>query len=201
MDLLDFILPKIEQFRVIGYLFIFFISILESLAFIGFTIPGTVVIVSSGFLVHQGVLDIEELFFSVFFGVMVGEWLSFYLGQKGLSLFNHKNKIFHPRYLETGIKFFERHGNKSILIGRFIGILRPVIPFIAGLSKMNDRKFLLFTAISVFVWTSFYLALGYFFGEAIARFERISHRASIFIGMTVFTLFAVYFYNKFVRKK
>lgn len=193
------LLPVIEHFRILSYFALFFISIVESLAFIGFTIPGTVVIMICGFMARNGVLDLEMIFVAVFCGVLAGEWASFYLGKKGTKLFKDTNKIFKPVYLEKGETFFKKHGSKSIFFGRFIGALRPVLPFLAGTMKMSNKIFFIFTAASVVLWTSLYLALGYFFGSAWHKIERFSNRAGLVMTLIIITVILVSLINKSLK--
>lgn len=77
--------------------------------------------------------------------------------------------------------FSKKHGGKSVFFGRFLGPLRPIIPFFAGLSKMDKWQFLLWNVASGFLWATAHLLLGYFFGSALNVVEAWSMRAGIFI--------------------
>lgn len=191
--------PLVEHFQILSYFALFFISIIESLAFIGFTIPGTVVILFCGLMAQKGILSLEFIFIAVFSGVVAGEWLSFHLGKRGTKLFKDTNKIFKPAYLEKGETFFKKHGSKSIFFGRFIGALRPILPFLAGTMKMNNKTFFIFTAASVTLWTSLYLMLGYFFGSAWHKIERFSNRASLVLTLVVITIILVNLIGKSLK--
>ena len=123
-----------------GYLVIFLVSLLESLAFVGIFIPGTVVIVFAGFAAAQGYLQVAAVLWFAAIGAIVGDALSFSLGKRGTRLFRNEHKILRAAHLERGEKFLKQHGSKSVFLGRFIGPIRPIIPFVAGMLKMNPRK-------------------------------------------------------------
>ncbi|MEK7627601.1 MAG: DedA family protein [Patescibacteria group bacterium] len=143
MEFINSFLSTIQHLGIFGYWAILLISLLESLAFIGVMIPGATIIVFAGFLSAQGYLDFGDLILFAAIGAMLGDSLSYYLGIKGIKFFRSENKFLKLSHLEKGERFFRKHGNKSIFLGRFIGPIRPIIPFIAGLSRMNKWSFLL----------------------------------------------------------
>ncbi len=138
------LLPVVEHLGMFGYWLILLVSLLESLAFVGLLIPGTIMVLFSGFLSAQGYLDLGDLIWFTAIGGILGDGISYWLGTKGKQLFRNNSKVFKERHIERAERFFKKHGNKSIFLGRFIGPLRPIVPFMAGLSKMDKRNF--------FVW-------------------------------------------------
>lgn len=92
------------------------------------------------FLVHTN-LGIFLVLIIVILGGLIGDLLSYYLGKKGSEIKIGKRKITHILYLHKGEEFFKKYGDKSIIFGRFLGVIKSVIPFIAGMSKMNLKKF------------------------------------------------------------
>ena len=148
---------------------IFFISFIESLALAGIIVPGVLLL----FLVASiaGHLDfaISSVLIAGFAGAVLGDGISFYLGRY------FKDSI--PRYwpfsrypdaLQSGKNFFERHGGKSVMLGRFIGPIRPVLPLIAGMLGMSQVRFAAFNATSAVIWAPFYLLPGFLTGQATA---------------------------------
>jgi undecaprenyl-diphosphatase len=152
------------------YWIILFFSFLESLVLIGEFVPGTTLVVFVGFMSAQGFLNIGNLIWIVAISAIFGDGLSFYLGAKGTHFFRNENKFLKLAHLEYGEKFFHKYGGKSILLGRFIGPLRSIVPFIAGLSKMDKKKFLYWNILSGFLWSIFYLFLGFFLGNMLSSF-------------------------------
>jgi membrane protein DedA with SNARE-associated domain len=180
-DIVTRFLPTIEHFTMIGYWILLLISLAESLAFIGLLVPGTTIIVMAGFLSSKGVFDLGDLIWFVTVGAICGDMLSFYLGKREKTVFRQDRKIFPTSRLEQAEGFFQRHGGKSVFFGRFIGPMRAIIPFIAGMSGMNPRSFVLWNVISGLAWAVTYLLLGYFFGHAWQAIETWSTRVSILL--------------------
>ena len=99
-------------------------------------------------------------------------------------------------HLDIGKRFFAKYGNKSVFFGRFIGPVRPIIPFVAGLSKMDRLPFFFWNIISAFLWATAYLLAGYFFGGAVKAIEVWSTRARVFLIFLFLILFLVWFVIK-----
>ncbi|MBU6430963.1 bifunctional DedA family/phosphatase PAP2 family protein [Patescibacteria group bacterium] len=181
MDYLNHFLPAMEHFGMFGYWLVLLISLLESLAFVGVIIPGSVLVIAAGFLSAHGYFDIGDLIWFAAAGAILGDGLSYYLGTKGTKFFHNENKILKLSHLERGRRFFKKHGNKSVFLGRFVGPIRSIVPFIAGLSKMDKLSFLFWNIASAFLWAAAHLFLGYFFGGAVKSVEAWSTRAGVFI--------------------
>ncbi|MEK7157487.1 MAG: LssY C-terminal domain-containing protein, partial [Patescibacteria group bacterium] len=178
---LNYFLPAIEHLGALGYWLVLLISLLESLAFIGVIIPGSALVVAAGFMAAHGYFDIGDLIWFAAIGAILGDGISYYLGTKGTKFFRNENKILKLSHLDRGKHFFKKHGNKSVFLGRFIGSVRPIIPFIAGLSKMDKKAFFFWNIASAFLWATAHLLIGYFFGEAVKSIEVWSTRAGVFM--------------------
>lgn len=190
MEFFNHFLPTVQHLGIWGYWVVALISLLESLAFVGVVVPGAILIVLAGFFSAQGYLDLGDLIWFAAIGAILGDSLSYYLGTRGTKLFRAENKLLKLSHLEKGEQFFKKHGNKSVFLGRFIGPIRSIVPFVAGLSKMNKWSFLLWNVTSAFLWVATHLLLGYFFGGAIKTIEVWSSRTGIFI-FSFFLLLAV----------
>lgn len=190
MHFFNSLLPVIEHFRILGYAFIFVVSLLESLAFVGLAVPGTLILLMVGVLVSQGYLDLFDSAIFVAVGAISGDVISFILGRK----FTSPDKImFASAYMAKGKDFFKKHGGKSVFLGRFIGPLRPIIPFVAGLSNMGIRRFLAWSIFSGLVWTIFLLLFGYFFGQTLRAIGLWTTRIGIIaIVLALFVLLAYF---------
>lgn len=200
MNFINQILPTLEHLGIWGYWLVLLISALESLVLIGEIIPGTVLIVLAGFLAAGGFFDVIDLIIFAAIGAIIGDSLSYYLGTKGKHFFNNNNKLLKKSHLESGESFFEKHGSKSIFLGRFIGPLRPIIPFIAGLSKMNRNRFLFWNVFSALLWAATNILAGFFFGNALTGFKIWGARINYFIGFIIFFFILIYLIKKLVIK-
>ncbi len=192
MSFLNHILPTFAHMGMWGYWLVLLVSLLESLVLAGEIVPGAVLVVFAGFLSAQGFLDIGDLIWFAAVGAILGDGLSFYLGAKGTHFFRSENKFLKAVHLERGESFFHKYGSKSIFLGRFIGPLRPIVPFVAGLSKMDKKKFLFWNIVSAFLWSASHLLLGFFFGGALAALETWTTRVGYSIG--IFFLFFLLLY-------
>lgn len=188
MDYLNFLTPTIESLGGFGYWLVFLIAFCESFAFVGTLIPGSILIYLVGFLSARGYFDIITLIWFTTAGAILGDGSSYLLGTKGKDFFKNENKLLKLSHLEKGEEFFRKHGPKSVFLGRFIGPLRPIIPFIAGLSRMDRKTFFLWNISSAFLWSVSHLLVGYFFGGAIDVIEAWTTRAGIIIASSAAVL-------------
>ena len=197
MDFLNSLLPAIEHFHLLGYWIVLFVSILESLAFVGIIIPGTTFIILMGFISAKGYLDLTNLIWFAAVGAIIGDVLSYYLGRHTKKFFKDNNKIFKSKYLDKGKSFFEKYGGRSVFLGRFIGSIRPVIPFVAGMFRMDRKRFFLWNIFSAFVWATTFLLVGFFFGQIWKWPMRESFLVTIFIGF----IFILYIFRWVIIEK
>lgn len=187
------LLPQIQELGLFGYWIVLLSSLGESLPFVGLLVPGTVVVLISGFFSSQGYLDVGDLIWFSAIGASLGDWISYRLGKKGVHLFKAENKILKKSLLEKGNVFFHKHGTKSIFFGRFLGPLRSTIPFVAGLSGMSPKLFFFWNVTSAFVWSATYVTLGYFFGELYESIETWTTRVGlVIIGIVILVILIRY---------
>lgn len=197
MRLMDLLLPRLEHLPSLGYVAVFLFSFIESLAFVGLLVPGTIIVILIGaFAARSPVLDIVDLIWFAAAGAILGDALSFHLGRRGTRAFQPGSRWFRPHHLERGERFFSRYGAASIVFGRFIGPIRAVVPFIAGLGQMSAFRFYALNIVSGIAWAIAYLLLGYFFGHSWQAIEAFSSRAGFVILAVV--AFAVVLY--YVRR-
>ena len=176
-----------------GYWLVLLTSFLESLVFVGVVVPGATLVVLAGFLSSQGYLDIGDLIWFATVGAILGDGISYYLGTKGTRFFHNENKLLKANHVERGKQFFHNHGGKSIFLARFVGPLRAVVPFVAGISGMEKSRFLFWNAISAFLWSASHLLIGYFFGNAFTAIEVWSTPVGYAIGAMIAFLILLYF--------
>jgi undecaprenyl-diphosphatase len=143
------------------------ISFIESLAVIGIFCPGSILIVFAGFLAAHGKGSYTVLVAVSTGGALAGDLLSYLLGARfgsaftNLGLMRKRKELLHKSQI-----FFVEHGGKSVFFGRFVGFLRPFIPFVAGTAQMRPGVFFLYALVSGILWGIAYPGLGYFFGAS-----------------------------------
>ncbi len=167
-------------------LFTFLISFSESLAIIGSIIPGSVTMTAVGILAGSGVMRIDLTLLAAILGAIAGDGVSYVLGYTFRnSLANIWPFRYYPRWLNYGKDYFASHGGKSVLIGRFVGPLRSIIPMIAGMMHMNRWHFFLANIISAIGWSILYLIPGILIGAASSELSAES-ATRLFIFILVF---------------
>ena len=149
-------------------LFILFVSFAESLLIVGLIMPGVALMFGAGILIGTGYISYQLATLYACIGAIAGDALSYELGL----VFSHKIEALsffrkRPGLIRGGHAFFHRHGGKSILFGRFIGPVRPIIPGVAGSLNMPRRSFYAFNVISALLWAPFVLLPGYAFGTSL----------------------------------
>ncbi len=165
---------------------VFLVALSESLVVVGLVVPGTVLMFGIGVLVGSGNLGLWETLVWAFAGAVVGDGLSFWLGRHFRDhIRNWWPFRAHPQMLVRGEAFFLRHGGKSVLIGRFVGPVRPVIPAVAGMMGMAPGKFLVVNLVSALLWAPAYLLPGIAFGTSLALASQVATRLALFIVLVV----------------
>lgn len=170
-------LAIIAQHTLLAYGIIFLTCVSESLALVGLIVPGTMIMFAIGAVVSTGSLDLVTVLVLATAGAIAGDGLSYWLGRRYRE---QLQKIWpfsrYPGMLRKGAVFFNRHGKKSVLLGRFIGPIRPVIPVIAGMMGMGPLAFSLINVVSAIGWALVYILPGFFFGASLAVAGVVSTR-------------------------
>lgn len=131
-------------------------------------LPGDSLLFTAGMFAHpsKGAFNIYYLMALLMSASILGDNLNFWIGRKfGLKLFQKEDsKLFKKKHLVTTREFFDKHGKKTIIIGRFVPFVRTFAPFVAGLDSMEYSKFLPASIIGAITWVSVCTLAGYFFG-------------------------------------
>lgn len=176
------------------YLVVGLLAFLETGAFVGLLAPGETAIMVGGLVAGQGQIDIVTLIAIVWTAAVAGDVTSFYIGRKLGREFLVKHgprfQITQPR-LEQVEGFFERHGGKAVLIGRFVGLVRAVAPFLAGSSGMRMRRFLPYDVIGAGLWATTFCVLGYVFWQSFDQLVSAAKQGAFALGTTITVLVAV----------
>lgn len=174
-----------------SYIVILFFSFLDTIFIIGTIFPGGIFVMGAGFLASYHVLNIWLCLFFVILGGLIGDLITYYLGSHSNKLFKHDSKLFKLSLLKKGQKFFDNHGDKSIILGRFMGVIKAVVPFIAGLVKMDFKKFLWLNILSGIIWSILYLGLGMFLGKSVDGLA-LSREVKLIILLSPFLLLFIW---------
>ncbi|GAA6135028.1 hypothetical protein NBRC116188_18180 [Oceaniserpentilla sp. 4NH20-0058] len=169
---------------------VFLVAMCESLAVVGIIVPGVGLITAISVLAGNVNTPIIWFLLCAISGAFIGDVLSFGFGrycQPYLTAIWPFSK--HPSWITDGEYFFHRHGGKSIFLGRFIGPIRPFIPMIAGMMKMNTQHFLLLNGLSAIAWGLIFTLPSYYLGENLDLKWLFSWQALLIL--TVMSLIAI----------
>lgn len=145
----------------------------ESGLLIGFFLPGDSLLFTAGFLASQGFegLNVHVLALACFVAAVLGDSVGYAFGKRvGPRLLRSPDgKIFKKKYIAQSEAFFEEHGKKTIILARFVPVVRTFTPIVAGIGSMNYRTFLSYNIIGGALWTLGITYLGYFLGNFIPK--------------------------------
>lgn len=164
------------------------IAFLESLAIAGIVIPGVLLLFGACAMAGSGILGVWTTLGCALMGAILGDGVSFFLGK---TLKDHIRDLWpfrkYPQWLDNGEAFFHRHGGKSIIIGRFVGPIRPVLPLVAGMLNMPSLRFVGINFLSALGWAPLYVLPGYLFGlslqQGISLPEGLSNLGLVLLGI------------------
>ena len=129
-------------------------------------LPGDSMLFATGALAASGSLNILGLYIMFLVAAIVGDTVNYHIGQKiGKDILEKENlKFINKEYLNKAQKFYEKHGSMTIVLGRFIPIIRTFVPFVAGIGTMKYSNFITHNMLGGFLWVTLMLGGGYFFG-------------------------------------
>jgi membrane-associated protein len=163
------ILDPILIIKAVGVIGIILIVFAETGLFFGFFLPGDSLLFTAGIFASQGFLNIEVLLLGCILAAILGDTVGYWSGKKyGRHLFDRdRGFFFKKKRLYDAEIFYEKHGKSTIIIARFVPIIRTFAPIVAGIGNMNYRSFISYNIFGGVVWVSGLLLLGYFLGGLI----------------------------------
>jgi undecaprenyl-diphosphatase len=181
------------------YVLVGAMAFLETGAFIGFIAPGEFTVILGGVIAGEGTIDIVPLIGIVWFCAIAGDSVSFLIGSKvgRQFLLKHgpKIRITEERFHQVE-DYFDRHGGKTIVIGRFLGFVRPLAPFIAGSSRMTYGRFIPYSVVGTGLWGTTFCLVGYIFWRSFDKVSKIAGQATLALGVIAAIAVAVYLANR-----
>ena len=178
-NILKYLNPKVlietllNEFGVYVYVALFLIVFAETGLAVGFFLPGDSLLVVAGLMAatYPDKLNVFILLISLFIAGVLGDAVGYFTGKKmGKTVFSRpKSWFFRPEYLRKAHDFYEKHGGKTIIIARFVPIIRTFAPIVAGAADMTYRKFVVFNIVGGFLWVFSMILSGYFLGGLVER--------------------------------
>jgi membrane-associated protein len=161
----------LEAFGTIG---LFLIVFAESGLLIGFFLPGDSLLFTAGLLASQGTLNFPVILVGCFVAAVAGDQVGYAFGRRvGPALFRRPNsRIFRQEHIERAQHFFDEHGSKTIVLARFVPIVRTFAPIVAGVGRMDYRTFFTFNIVGGLLWAVGVTTLGFLLGETIPDIDK-----------------------------
>ena len=183
-ELLDFI-------KLVGVLGVALVIFAESGLLIGFFLPGDSLLFATGFLTYSGFipLNVHLVVLIMFLAAVLGDSVGYAFGRRvGPHIFKKPNaRLFKQEYLRKAQQFYDTHGGKTIILARFIPIVRTFAPIVAGTARMKYRRFLAFNLLGGALWVTTTIYSGYFLGRWLeARGIEIDHVLLPIIFLIIF---------------
>jgi membrane protein DedA with SNARE-associated domain/membrane-associated phospholipid phosphatase len=195
-------LPNLEELLIdVGerlggwtYLLVGALAFLETGAFIGLIAPGETALLLGGLVAGQGQIEVLTLIAIVWAAAVAGDLTSFFLGRRlGRAFIVEHGPRVHitEERLHQVERFFDRHGGKAILIGRFVGLVRAIAPFLAGSSGMPLRRFVPYDVIGAGLWGSTFVLLGYVFWQSFSQLVDYAKKGALALGAVICLVVAI----------
>ncbi len=154
---------------VTGLLIIGGIIFAESGLLIGFFLPGDTLLFTAGFFAATGKLPLAGVLATIFFAAVIGDNVGYQIGKKtGPRLFKKKDGlIFRHENVARAEAFYEKHGGKTVILARFVPVVRTFAPMVAGIGNMPRGKFVTYNIVGAFIWTFSVVLAGYWLGSLV----------------------------------
>lgn len=166
-----------ELIRLGGLIGLVAIVFTETGLMVGFFLPGDSLLITAGIFAARGDLNIVTLNVAVIAAAIAGDAVGYWIGLRaGKSLFNRPNSLlFRREHLIKTHAFYEKHGGKTIIIARFMPIIRTFAPVVAGIGTMTYRRFAMYNVVGGIGWVLSMTLTGYWLGQAIPNIEKNIH--------------------------
>lgn len=160
-----------------GTLLVCGIIFAETGLFVGFFLPGDSLLVTAGIIAAAGDLNLYWLLFPVVLCAIAGDQLGYWIGRKmGQGLYQRQDsRFFKRRYVESAHEFYEKHGPMTIILARFVPIIRTFCPPVAGAAQMSYPRYFVYDIFGGLLWVWGMILTGYFLGRAVPHIDKQIH--------------------------
>jgi len=167
-----------ELIRLVGFFGLIIIVFAETGLMVGFFLPGDSLLTTAGIFAARGDLNILWLNVALIIAAIVGDATGYWIGRRaGQTLYSRPNSLlFRRQHLIKTHEFYERHGGKTIIIARFIPIVRTFAPVVAGAADMTYREFATYNIVGALLWVPSMTLTGYFLGLAFPDIDKQLHK-------------------------
>jgi membrane-associated protein len=164
----------LELIKMTGYVGLFAVIFSESGLFFGFFLPGGSLLFTAGLLASQGLFNIYWLIATVGIAAILGDSVGYWFGKKvGNKIFVKEDSLFfNKKYLQKTKDYYEKYGPMTVVIGRFVPIVRTFAPILAGVGEMKYKKFISYNVLGALLWAVGVSLLGFFLGATVPGIDK-----------------------------
>lgn len=176
-----------------SYLGLFGIVFAETGLLLGFFLPGDTLLLTAGVFAARGDVTLLGVCLACFLGAVVGNTVGYFIGRRfGPAVFSRQNsRLFKPEYVQRTRTYFDRYGALTLIISRFVPVVRTFVPTMAGAGRMDFRVFTLYNVIGALLWCTSVPAAGYFLGQLFAPEVLDKYILLIIVGVIVVSFASV----------
>ena len=166
-------------------------------------LPGDSLLFAAGAIAATGALNVYTLMIVLISAAILGDTVNYWFGYHiGPKIFRkHKSVFFNPEYLERTYRFFEKYGGKTIIIARFVPIIRTFAPFVAGIGRMTYLRFALYNILGAIFWVLILAFMGYFLGNLPIIKQKFSFMIIAIIIISFIPAVVEYFRHRPVKEE
>jgi membrane-associated protein len=193
----------IQQYGTYTYAILFLIVFLETGLVVTPLLPGDSLLFAAGSFAGIGALSLWPLFFLLCVAAILGDTVNYAIGAYlGPKVFHYpKSRFFNPEHLRKTHEFYEKYGGKTIIIARFVPIIRTFAPFVAGIGSMSYARFLTYNVVGGVLWVSVCVFAGYFFGNLAFVQKNFSLVILAIIGISILPAVVEYLRHRAEAKR
>ena len=192
----------INQYGLLTYVILFFIIFAETGLVIMPFLPGDSLLFTAGAIASLGSLNIFLVTILLIIAAIIGDtvnyWIGHFLGQKIVD--TPTIPFINQHHIDQTNKFYEKHGGKTIILARFVPIIRTFAPFVAGIGKMEYKKFISYNIIGGVIWISLFTFAGYFFGNIPIVQKNFHYVILAIVVLSIVPMIVEYIKNKNINK-
>jgi len=198
-EITHFILPAIEHLQGIGYWVAFFAALVETALVVGLLIPGSTLLLFLGAVSASGHFDFTTLLGFAVAGAIIGDNLNYWLGKRyGRRWIRNGVGFLKQEHFNNANRFFDRHGAKSVFLGRFVPTIKELVPFIAGTVNMRRRTFMFWNTLGAIGWGLEWLGAGYLFARSINLAQLWLSRAGLLLAAILVMSLLLLWFKRFI---
>ncbi len=198
-EITHFILPAIGHLQGVGYWVAFFAALVETALVVGLFIPGSTLLLFLGALSASGHLDFTTLLWFAVAGAIIGDNLNYWLGKRyGQRWMRNGVGFLKQEHFDNAHRFFDKHGARSIFLGRFVPTIKELIPFLAGTVNMRRGTFMFWNVLGAIGWGLEWLGAGYLFARSVNLAQLWLSRAGLLLAAILVTSLLLLWFKRFI---